>query len=75
MDLNIVDQWIASKGPNTNPEFTNFLVIPFCLRTKISKKTDPKNVLIPTRESGLMVDVLIINGIVPQEMAKKLIKR
>ena len=41
----------------------------------MNKKIDPKNVLIPTRESELMFDVLIINGIVPQEIAKRLIKR
>jgi len=29
----------------------------------------------PTSESGLMLDVLIIRGIVPQEMAKRLIKK
>ena len=71
----MVDQWIANRGPNTNPELTSFLVIPFCLRTNKNKKIDPKNVLIPTRESELMFDVLIINGIVPQEIAKRLIKR
>ena len=41
----------------------------------ISKKVDPKNVLIPTSDSWLMFDVLIINGIVPQEIAKKLIRK
>ena len=49
--------------------------MPFFLRTNISKKIDPKNVLIPTSDSGLMFDVLIINGIVPQEMAKKLTRK
>ena len=41
----------------------------------MNKKIDPKNVLIPTSDSGLMFDVLIINGIVPQEMAKKLTRK
>ena len=75
MDLNIVDQWIANKGPKTNPELNNLLVIPFCLRTNNKRKIDPRNVLMPTSESGLMLDVLIIRGIVPQEMAKRLIKK
>ena len=75
MDLNIVDQWIANKGPKTNPELNNFLVIPLCLRTNNKRKIDPKNVLIPTSESGLISDVLIIRGIVPQEIAKRLIKK
>ena len=75
MDLNIVDQWIANKGPKTNPELNNLLFIPLCLRTKNKRKIDPRNVLIPTNESGLIFDVLIIRGIVPQEIAKKLIKK
>ena len=75
MDLNIVDQWIANKGPNTNPELNNFLVIPLFLRTNNKRKIDPRNVLIPTSESGLISDVLIIRGIVPQEIAKRLIKK
>ena len=49
--------------------------MPFFLRTNNNKNIDPKNVLIPTSESGLIFDVLIINGIVPQEIAKRLIKK
>ena len=75
IDLNIVDQWIANKGPNTNPELSSFLVIPLFFRTNINKKIDPKNVLIPTSERELMFEVLIIRGIVPQEIAKRLIKK
>ena len=75
IDLNIVDQWIANKGPNTNPELSNCLVIPLFFRTNINNKIDPKNVLIPTSERELMFEVLIIRGIVPQEIAKRLIKK
>ena len=53
----------------------NFLVIPLFLRTNNKRKIDPRNVLIPTSESGLISDVLIIRGIVPQEIAKRLIKK
>jgi len=75
IDLNIVDQWIANKGPKTNPELSNCLVIPLFFRTNNNKKIDPKNVLIPTSERELMFEVLIIRGIVPQEIAKRLIKK
>ena len=60
---------------STNPELNNFLVIPLFLRTNNKRKIDPRNVLIPTSESGLISDVLIIRGIVPQEIAKRLIKK
>ena len=49
--------------------------MPLFFRTNSNKKIDPRNVLMPTSESGLMLDVLIIRGIVPQEMAKRLIKK
>ena len=75
IDLNIVDQWIASKGPKTKPEFNNFWVMPLCFKTKSNKKIDPRNVLIPTSERGLIFDVLMIKGIVPQQIAKRLIKK
>ena len=75
MDLNIVDQWIANKGPKTNPELNNFLTKPLFLRTNTKRKIDPRNVLIPTSESELISDVLIIRGIVPQEIAKRLIRK
>ena len=75
IDLNIVDQWIANKGPKTNPELNNCLVMPLCFRTNNNKNSDPKNVLIPTSESELIFEVLIIRGIVPQETAKRLIKK
>tara|TARA_A200000159_G_scaffold81272_1_gene75160 strand:- start:548 stop:661 length:114 start_codon:yes stop_codon:yes gene_type:complete len=35
----------------------------------------PRKVLIPTKESGLTSEVLIISGIVPHEIANKLIKK
>ena len=75
IDLNIVDQWIANKGPKTKPELSNFWVMPRCLKTNSNKKIDPRNVLIPTSERGLIFDVLMIKGIVPQQMAKRLIKK
>jgi hypothetical protein len=49
--------------------------MPLFFRTNINKKIDPKNVLIPTSERELMFEVLIIRGIVPQEIAKRLIKK
>jgi len=45
------------------------------LKTNNNRKIDPRNVLMPTSESGLISDVLIIRGIVPQEIAKRLIKK
>ena len=75
IDLNIVDQWIANKGPKTKPELNSFWVMPRCLKTNSNKKIDPRNVLIPTNERGLIFDVLMIKGIVPQQMAKRLIKK
>ena len=75
IDLNIVDQWIANKGPKTKPELNSSWVMPRCLKTNSNKKMDPRNVLIPTNERGLIFDVLMIKGIVPQQMAKRLIKK
>ena len=75
IDLNIVDQWIANKGPKTKPELNSLWVMPRCLNTNSNKKMDPRNVLIPTNERGLIFDVLMIKGIVPQQMAKRLIKK
>jgi len=49
--------------------------MPLFFRTNINKKIDPQNVLIPTSERELMFEVLIIRGIVPQEIAKRLIKK
>ena len=49
--------------------------MPRCLKTNSNKKMDPRNVLIPTNERGLIFDVLMIKGIVPQQMAKRLIKK
>ena len=75
IDLNIVDQWIASSGPKTKPERTRGLCKPRLLITKNNKKTVPRNVRIPTNESGLTSEVLMISGIVPHEIANKLIKK
>jgi hypothetical protein len=40
---------------------------------KRDKKIDPINVLIPTKLKGLIADVFIIIGIVPQEIANTVI--
>ena len=40
---------------------------------KRDKKIDPINVRIPTKLKGLISDVLIIIGIVPQEIANTVI--
>ena len=49
--------------------------MPFFFRTNNNNKIDPKNVLMPTSERELIFEVLIIRGIVPQEIAKRLIKK
>ena len=45
----------------------------FLFMKKRDKKIDPINVLIPTKLKGLISDVLIIIGIVPQEIANTVI--
>ena len=43
--------------------------------TKKNKNKAPRKVLIPTKDRELTSEVLIISGIVPHEMANKLIKK
>ena len=75
IDLNIVDQWIAKRGPKNIPEYKSSLVNSLLRNIKISKNKVPKNVRIPTSDIELTSEVLIIKGIDPQQIAKKLIKR
>ncbi len=75
IDLNIVDQWIASNGPRIIPERTNSFLIPPLVITKKNKNIVPRKVLMPTKERELTSEVLIISGIVPHEIANKLIKK
>ena len=75
IDLNIVDQWIASIGPSIKPERTNSFLIPPLVITKKNKNIVPRKVLMPTKERELTSEVLIISGIVPHEIANKLIKK
>ena len=44
-------------------------------KTKINKNIAPRKVLIPTRDKELTSDVLIINGIEPQQIANKLMRK
>jgi len=39
----------------------------------VARKNVPRNVRIPTRDIEVISDVRIINGIVPQEIANKII--
>jgi len=75
IDRNIVDQWIANNGPKINPDKKSSLLILLSLIRNANRKIEPKKVLIPTRDNELTPEVLIINGIVPQETASKPIKR
>ena len=75
IDLNIVDQWIAKRGPKNIPEYKSSLVNSLFRNTKISKNIAPRKVRIPTKDIELTSEVLIIKGIEPQQTAKKLIKR
>lgn len=75
IDRNIVDQWIANSGPKINPDKKSSLLTLLSLNKNAKRKIEPKKVLIPTRDNELTPEVLIINGIVPQETASKPIKR
>ena len=75
IDLNIVDQWIASSGPRIKPERTNSFFIPPLVITKKNRNIVPRKVLMPTKDRELTSEVLIISGIVPHEIANKLIKK
>ena len=75
IDRNIVDQWIANSGPKTNPDKKSSLLTLLSLNRNAKRKMEPKKVLIPTRDNELTPEVLIINGMVPQETARKPIKR
>ena len=75
IDLNIVDQWIAKRGPKNIPEYKSSLVNSLLRNIKISKNKVPKNVRIPTSDIELTSEVLIIKGIDPQQIAKKLINK
>ena len=75
IDLNIVDQWIAKRGPKNKPEYKSSLLNSLLRNTKIKRNKAPRNVRMPTRDIELTSEVLIIKGIDPQQIAKKLIKR
>ena len=75
IDLNIVDQWIAKRGPKNIPEYKSSLVNSLLRNTKIKRNKAPRNVRIPTKDIELISEVLIIKGIDPQQIAKKLIKK
>jgi hypothetical protein len=66
---------MAKRGPKNIPEYKSSLVNSLFRNTKISKNKAPRNVRIPTRDIELTSEVLIIKGIEPQQIAKKLIKR
>ena len=69
IDSNIVTQWIAKRGPRINPGLSNSFRLKSFLITKVDKNSVPKKVLIPTSPMEEISEVLIINGIVPQEIA------
>ena len=73
IDSNIVTQWIAKSGPKINPGFNKDLKLNPFLAIKRLRNILPKKVLIPTRDIEEISEVLIINGIVPQEIANKII--
>ena len=75
IDRNIVDQWIANSGPKINPDKKSSLLTLLSLDRNTKRKIEPKKVLIPTRDNELTPEVLIINGMVPQETERKPIKR
>mgnify|MGYP001215374687 FL=1 len=66
---------MAKRGPKNIPEYKSSLVISLFRNTKISKNKAPRKVRIPTKDIELTSEVLIIKGIEPQQIAKKLIKR
>ena len=57
--------------PENKSSFVSFLL----RNTKNNKNKAPRNVRIPTSDIELTSEVLIIKGIDPQQIAKKLIKR
>ena len=73
IDSNIVTQWIARSGPKINPGLMSSLILKSFLINKTAKKSVPKNVRIPTSDIEAISDVLIINGIVPQEIVNIII--
>ena len=66
---------MAKRGPKNIPEYKSSLDISLFRNTKISKNKAPRKVRIPTKDIELTSEVLIIKGIEPQQIAKKLIKR
>ena len=66
---------MAKRGPKNIPEYKSSLVNSLFRNTKISKNIAPRKVRIPTKDIELTSEVLIIKGIEPQQIAKKLIKR
>ena len=64
---------VANKGPKINPGLIKALKFTFLLIKNNERKIEPINVLIPTRLNGLISVVLIIMGMVPQEIAKTVI--
>jgi len=48
-------------------------ILKFFLINRVARKNVPRNVRIPTRDIEVISDVRIINGIVPQEIANKII--
>jgi hypothetical protein len=66
---------MAKRGPKNIPEYKSSLVISLFRNTKISKNKAPRNVRIPTKDIELTSEVLIIKGIEPQQIAKKLIQK
>jgi hypothetical protein len=66
---------MAKRGPKNIPENKSSLVSFLLRKTKNNKNKAPRNVRIPTSDIELTSEVLIINGIDPQQIAKKLIRR
>jgi hypothetical protein len=75
IDSNMVTQWIARRGPSIVPGSIKSLNLKPFLMMKVLRKMLPKRVLMPTRESEVISDVRIINGIVPQEIASTIIPK
>ena len=65
---------MARSGPKINPGLISSFILRFFLINKAARKNVPRNVRIPTRDIEVISDVRIINGIVPQEIANKIIK-
>jgi hypothetical protein len=64
---------MARSGPKINPGLISSFILRFFLINRVARKNVPRNVRIPTRDIEVISDVRIINGIVPQEIANKII--